>query len=136
MPRFYFSKLIRNKILQRSLDDPKVLKVEYRTLDDAGYISELVKKVHEEADEIPLNGKLTDEVISEIADVQAVIDALVEAYNIPAEDLEAAKAKKQEKNGAFDERIYIDYVDLADDSEWVGIFRAQPDKYREEKIDG
>ena len=39
--------------------------------------------------------------------------------------------KKQDKGG-FDKRHYIKYHDLADDSKWVKIFRAQPEKYREE----
>ena len=42
--------------------------------------------------------------------------------------------KKQDKSG-FDKRHYIKYHDLADDSKWVDIFRAQPDKYREEVAD-
>ncbi|RKV92728.1 MAG: DUF1653 domain-containing protein [Candidatus Saccharimonas sp.] len=41
-------------------------------------------------------------------------------------------ARKKQDKGGFDKRHYIKYHDLADDSKWVKIFRAQPEKYREE----
>lgn len=42
-------------------------------------------------------------------------------------------ARKKQDKGGFDKRHYIKYHDLVDDSKWVNIFRAQPEKYREEK---
>lgn len=132
MPRFYFEKLVRDKILERCLEDPKVLHTEYATLGDIALKQELVKKVLEEAAEVPIVPEANDDVVGEIADIQAVLDALRKAYGISKEALDAAVQKKADKNGAFDDAIYIDYVDLADDSEWVETFRQQPDKYREE----
>ena len=44
-------------------------------------------------------------------------------------------ARKKQKKGGFDNRHYIEYNDLVDDSKWVEIFRAQPEKYREETVD-
>lgn len=130
MPSFYFRKLVRDKVLQRCLDDPKV-QTTYRTLDFLEYKKELLAKVHEEADEIPLLDQKNDEVLSEIADVQAVIDALIASYGYTKDDVAGAQMKKQEKNGAFDDRAYIEKVDLDDDSEWIEYFRNAPDKYEE-----
>jgi len=130
MPSFYFRKLVRDKVLQRCLDDPKV-HTTYRTLDLAEYKKELLAKVHEETDEIPVLDEKDDEVLSEIADVQAVVDALISSYGYTKDEVTAAQMKKQEKNGAFDDRAYIEKVDLEDDSEWIEYFRNAPEKYEE-----
>lgn len=134
MPRFYFEKLVRDKVLTRSLDDPKVLHVEYRLLGALDGKREIIKKIIEETNEIPVLSELTDEVVGEIADVQATVDALCKAYGISRVKLAEAVEKKADKNGSFDKNAFIEYVDLADDSEWVDIFRAQPDKYREDEL--
>jgi predicted house-cleaning noncanonical NTP pyrophosphatase (MazG superfamily) len=133
MPTFLFNKLIRDDILQRSLDDPLVIKVNYRTLNDEEYKKELIAKIHEEADEIPIREKSDDEVLSELADEQAAVDALRDAYGFTAEQVAEAQRAKQEKNGGFAVRAYIISVELDDDSEWVERFRAQPEKYEEVK---
>lgn len=130
MATFRFDKLVRDKVLQRCLDDPKV-RTEYKTLTDIDFKQELLAKIHEEASEIPVASTSDDEVLSELADVQAVLDALRDAYGISSKELEAAQLKKFEKNGGFNDKAYIFSVDLDDDSEWNEYFRAQPDKYKE-----
>jgi predicted house-cleaning noncanonical NTP pyrophosphatase (MazG superfamily) len=130
MPSFYFKKLVRDQVLQRCLDDPKV-KTHYTVLDETTFKKSLIAKIHEEADEIPVVDKKDDEVLSEIADVQAVIDALTQAYGYTKEDVAGAQSKKEAKAGAFEKRAYIEKVDLDDDSEWVAYFRKSPDKYEE-----
>ena len=130
MPTFYFRKLVRDKVLQRCIDDPKV-RTNYRTLTDAEYKAELLAKIHEEAEEIPLLDEVNDEVLSEIADVQAVIDSLIKGYGLTKEQIAEAQSRKEVKNGAFDDRAYIESVELDDDSEWVAILREQPEKYEE-----
>jgi predicted house-cleaning noncanonical NTP pyrophosphatase (MazG superfamily) len=130
MPSFYFKKLVRDQVLQRCLDDPKV-RTDYRILDGDAFKKELVAKIHEEAAEIPISDEKSEEILFEIADVQAVIDALIESYGYTKKDVEDAKTKKETKNGAFDKQAYIEKVELDDDSEWVEYFRASPDKYEE-----
>lgn len=133
MPKFYFRKLVRDKVVGDCLADPKVIKTNYRVLEDSEYRQELIKKIAEEATEIPLNSESDlDEALSEIADLQNVIDATREHYGFSKKDVQTAGDKKTAKKGGFENRHYIDYVVLADDSEWIEIFRAQPDKYEEE----
>jgi predicted house-cleaning noncanonical NTP pyrophosphatase (MazG superfamily) len=132
MPTFLFNKLVRDEVLQRCLDDPKV-RTNYRILEGEEYKKELVAKIHEEADEIPIREKSDEEVLSELADEQAAVDALRDAYGFTAEQVAEAQRAKQEKNGGFAVRAYIMSVELDDDSEWVERFRAQPDKYVEVK---
>jgi len=130
MPTFYFRKLVRDQVLQRCLDDPKV-RTEYHTLETSDFKKELIAKIHEEADEIPVVDEQSDDVLSEIADVQAVIDALSESYGYSKQDIADAQAKKSAKNGAFEKQVYITKVDLDDDSEWIEYFRKSPEKYEE-----
>lgn len=130
MATFIFDKLVRDKVLQRCLDDPKV-RTNYYTLEEADYKKELIAKIHEEANEIPVRDINDDEIISELADVQAVLDALRDSYGITAEELAKAQQKKLDKNGGFDDKAYIVSVELDEDSEWNEYFRAQPDKYKE-----
>ena len=130
MPSFYFRKLVRDQVLQRCLDDPKV-KTQYRILDPVEFKKELIAKIYEEAAEIPILTETNDEVLSEIADVQAVVDSLIEAYGYTREDVVFAQNKKAAKNGSFEKRAYIEKVDLDETSEWVAYFRQSPDKYEE-----
>lgn len=130
MPSFYFKKLVRDQVLQRCLDDPKV-KTVYRILDTTEFKKELIAKIYEEAQEIPVIDSKHDDVLSEIADVQAVLDALAESYGYTRADVAESQSKKEAKNGTFDTRAYIEKVDLDDDSEWVDYFRKSPEKYEE-----
>ena len=131
MPRFYFEKLVRDKVLDRCLEDPKV-KTTYRVLGNTEFVSELIKKVQEEAAEIPVKDSVDEEVLEEVADLRTAVKTLQNALGITDEDLEAVQQKKDDKNGVFEQRAYIEFVDLEEDSEWVEVFRKQPEKYREE----
>lgn len=132
MRRFYFEKLVRDKVVANCIDDPTVLHVQYKTLDDAAYRRALIAKAAEEAAEIPEGDVDRAEVLAELADLQNVVDALRDSAGFTEAEVRAAADAKTLKKGAFELRQYIEYVDLADDSAWVGIFRKQPDKYREE----
>lgn len=132
MIRFYLQKLVRDKVVKKCLDDEEVLHTECRILDKQEFRRELLRKVHEEADEIPLDDNQRDESLKELADLQEVVDALRQDFGFSIEQVQEEMARKKQDKGGFDKRHYIKYHDLADDSKWVEIFRAQPEKYREE----
>jgi hypothetical protein len=132
MIRFYLQKLVRDKVVKKCLDDPEFLHTEYRTLDKQEFRRELLRKVHEEVDEIPLDDTQRDESLKELADLQEVVDALRRDFGFSIEQVQEAMAHKKQDNGGFDNRHYIEYNDFTDDSRWVEILRAQPEKYREE----
>ena len=132
MIRFYLQKLVRDKVVKKCLDDEEVLHTEYRKLGEQEFRRELLRKVHEEADEIPLDDNQRNESLKELADLQEVVDTLRQDFNFSTEQVQEEMARKKQDKGGFDERHYIEYHDLADDSRWVKVFRAQPDKYREE----
>ena len=133
MIRFYLQKLVRDKVVEARLADPEVLHAEYRVLDGVEFRHELRRKLHEEADEIPLADADRDEALRELADLQEVLDALRQDFGFSEDDVRHAMAQKRQQKGGFARRHYIDYHDLKDDSKWVSLFRAQSEKYREEK---
>lgn len=135
MIRFYLQKLVRDKVVKKCLDDEEVLHTEYRELNKQEFRRELLRKVHEEADEIPLDDNQRNESLKELADLQEVVDALRQDFGFSIEQVQEEMARKKQDKGGFDKRHYIKYHDLADDSKWVNIFRAQPEKYREEAAD-
>jgi hypothetical protein len=65
-----------------------------------------------------------------------LVDALRQDFDFSVEQVQAEMARKKQSKGGFDRRYYIEYNDLRDDSKWVEVFRAQPEKYREKKIEG
>lgn len=127
MPKFKFSKLVRDKIVEHQLASGA--KVNYRELDEAEHKQELVKKIIEEAREIALAAD--NEVAAEIADVQQAIDDLAEQYGITAPDIKTAQNKKNARNGAFKKGIYVENVEVDDDHEWLEYYRQNPDRYPE-----
>lgn len=136
MVRFYLEKLVRDKVVEKCKADPQVLHTEYHQLDHAAYRRELQRKIHEEANEIPLGDDRLEEALQELADVQAVLDALRDDFGFSPQQVQDAVVRKAAHAGGFQERYYIAYNDLAKDSKWVEVFRAQPEKYREENNEG
>ena len=136
MIRFYLQKLVRDKVVKKCLDDEEVLHTEYHTLDKQEFRRELLRKVHEEADEIPLDDNQRDESLKELADLQEVVDTLRQDFGFSTEQVQEEMARKKQDKGGFDKRHYIKYHDLDDDSKWVEVFRAQPEKYYREEAAG
>lgn len=133
MIKFYFKKLVRDKVVSNCQTDPEVLQTSYRVLDENEYRHELIKKLFEEAAEIPSDrNSPRHEVISEIADLQNVIDAVCDYYGVSKDEVRKAGDIKSSEKGGFSKRHYIDHVILAKESKWIAHFRSQPDKYKEE----
>lgn len=133
MIKFYFKKLVRDKVINCCLIDPKVIETNYRKLDRKQYRRELAEKVREELSEL-VEAKDGDEQLSELAGLQSVVDALIDSLGFSKEQIENGKKRKIDRKGGFAGRQYIDSVVLSDDSPWVETFRKQPDKYLEETV--
>lgn len=133
MIKFYFKKLVRDKVINYCLIDPKVIETNYRKLDRKQYRRELAEKVREELSEL-VEAKDGYEQLSELADLQSVVDALIDSLGSSKEQIENEKKRKIDRKGGFAGRQYIDSVVLSDDSPWVETFRKQPDKYLEETV--
>jgi predicted house-cleaning noncanonical NTP pyrophosphatase (MazG superfamily) len=95
------NKLVRDNIPEIILRNDGIAHVR-RLDDDSEYITELTKKLIEEAHEVAAAPTL-----EELADVREVLDALIKALRHSEEEVQAAQKKKATKNGAFNDRIYL-----------------------------
>ncbi|MCL2405952.1 MAG: nucleoside triphosphate pyrophosphohydrolase [Defluviitaleaceae bacterium] len=98
-----YNKLVRDKI-------PEIIKSNgttpiYRVLNSADYLSALNHKLQEEVTEY-----LHDNSIEEICDILEVAYAIAAAKGYTAHDLTTARNTKNEKNGAFHKRIFLEEV--------------------------
>ena len=102
-----YKKLVRDKIPEIILSKGETPIT--RILSDAEYKEELEKKLHEEYLEVL--DATGDSRIEELADMLEVMEALAGVENKTLEDVLSVKAKKQEKRGAFKDRIYLEGVE-------------------------
>ena len=126
--KFKFEKLVRDKIVDgiKEAGNTPV----YFALKGDEFVNELKQKVLEEAMEVP-NEESKEELLKELADVQEVLDNLVEALGSSKEEIQEIQKKKNDKAGSFKKRLYIKHVETQPDSDWVDHYLASPEKYPE-----
>lgn len=103
--RYTYNKLVRDKIPENINSEPG-RKSKYRILNDKEYLNELNKKVIEEANEF-----IEENNIEELGDLMEVINAIMQFKNYKTEELYKVMKEKTDKKGAFNNRIYLEYVD-------------------------
>ena len=134
MRKFLLRKLVRDNIVGNMQKMGQ--KVEYRTLDDAGFLREAGRKVTEETGEFdaakPDAKELVD--IIEIAETvaQAARDAAAKA-GISPEELETLQLQRREERGGFATRTYVESVAMADDDKWADYYASDPSRFTEVK---
>lgn len=99
-----YNKLIRDRIPEIIAATGKTAQI--RVLSDEEYADALERKLTEEVSEY-----LESKEPMELADVLEVIEALAENAGIPFEELLAIKAEKRRTNGAFQKRLFLEYVE-------------------------
>ena len=102
-----YKKLVRDRIPEIILSKGETPIT--RILSDAEYKEELEKKLHEEYLEVL--DAAGDSRIEELADMLEVMEALASVENKTLDDVLSVKAKKQEKRGAFKDKIYLEGVE-------------------------
>lgn len=103
--RYTYNKLVRDKIPE-NIDSEPGRKSKYRILDDKEYLTELNKKVIEEANEF-----IEENSIEELGDLMEVINAIMKLKGYKMEEVYKTMKVKEEKKGAFYNKIYLEYVD-------------------------
>ena len=98
-----YNKLVRDKISE--IIEASGKKCSTEILYDEEYLRMVDAKLDEELAEYH-----KDQNIEELADLLEVLYAAVEARGYSLEELEAVRAKKAEKRGAFKERILLKEV--------------------------
>jgi predicted house-cleaning noncanonical NTP pyrophosphatase (MazG superfamily) len=80
-----------------------------RVLDHVGYEAALRAKLLEEAHEA--QAAPDGELISELADVLEVLQALAAVHDMVWADVVSEASRKRAERGGFDQRILLEYVD-------------------------
>ena len=80
-----------------------------RVLDEDGFLAELLAKLVEEAQEV--HAASAKDLPSELADVLEVLQAIVEATGMTWEELLTVAADKRAQRGAFNHRLFLQYVE-------------------------
>lgn len=128
MPDFVFNKLVRDNI--PSLQKKEGAETTYRTLSTEEHALQLRTKLVEEAGEV--NESATrKELVSELADVLQVLESLCEAEGVSLDEVRKAQADKRDHAGAFNDRVFIEKIRLAEDDKWVAYYRDKPERYPE-----
>lgn len=127
MRKFKFAKLVRNRIVEQIIRAGNI--PHWRILSDTEYVQELKNKIVEEAHEIPEASG--ENLISELADIQELIDNLIKALGVTKAKLSDVQKKKNKTNGSFDQKHYIENAEVKSDSEWVHYYLKNPEKYPE-----
>ena len=129
MRKFEFKKLVRDKIVENVISAGH--KPDWRILSDSEFIQELKKKIVEEASEVPRTND-PEEIVEELADIQEIIDSLLETLKVSKAEFEKIQKQKTKKRGSFKKRQYIDTVETSDKvTKWVQYYLDNPDKYPE-----
>lgn len=97
---YQYNKLVRDKIIQNI--EKKGHQCLYRQLEQEEFLEELDKKLLEEANEV-IEGHNAEE----IGDLLEVVTTVMKEYGISYEDVRMQMQQKQEKNGAFQEKMYL-----------------------------
>ena len=103
--RYEYNKLVRDKIPE-DIDSEPGRKCKYRILNDEDYLKELNRKVLEEANEF-----IEENSIEELGDLMEVINAIMKLKGYNMKDIERVMKAKEEKKGAFNNKIFLEYVD-------------------------
>jgi len=132
MRRFKFGKLVRDEVVYQILRSGA--QPTYRYLEEKDYIDELTRKLIEEVSEFYQMDDINDKM-TELADMQEVIDHLLRAIGKTKKELKQTQKIKNKESGSFQHGIYIDYVDCENDYEWLGYYLSNPVRYPEIKIE-
>lgn len=100
-----YNKLVRDNIPQIIMDDESRF-AKTRILNDEEFLFELNKKLQEELEEY-----LTSGDIEELADLEEVLRAILDAKQVSYSEFEKIRKNKAEKRGTFKQRIFLEGVE-------------------------
>ncbi len=126
MRRFKLNKLVRDKLLAVYYDLGE--KPKYRILNHDDHITELTRKVAEEANELAsLPGK---EVAEEVADIEQALADLKVLSGITKEVSKIKQTKIREKGG-FKKGVYIETLEVKETDPWCDYYKKDPKRFPE-----
>lgn len=100
-----YNKLVRDKIPE-IISAKQNQKCMVKILDDNDYLQELNKKLKEETNEYLESGD-----VEELADIEEVLKAILEAKKVSFDEFEKIRTAKVQKRGAFKNKIFLESVE-------------------------
>lgn len=128
MRSFTLNKLVRDKVFTSMQELGQ--QITFRKLTDQEILPEMGKKLLEEANEFSPSDPNAE---NELADLLEVIEQLGKELGKEFEALRILQLKRRKERGSFDERIYVERLDLADEDPWVKYYAADPIRFPETK---
>lgn len=104
MIKKYYNKLIRDRILEIIKEAGE--KPCSRILNKKEYLREIKKKILEEAKEL-VKAKNKKGVVSEIIDIQELIDTLISEIGLTKLQIQKQQKVKNKKRGGFKKRLFL-----------------------------
>ncbi len=101
-----YGKLVRDRIPEIIQQSGKSAILRELAADEFKFA--LRTKALEEAQE--LANADDDELLSELADLEEVIDAILRAHDLTRDQLNAARQRKSDERGAFTKRLFLESV--------------------------
>lgn len=108
MNRKTYNKLIRDKIPEIIKKDNAIPKIS--ELSDEQFKIALKEKLVEEAKEL-LEAKTDKEILNELSDVLQLLESIALNNGLSVSDVEKQKEKKKQERGAFEKKLFLEYVD-------------------------
>ncbi|MFY9227931.1 MAG: nucleoside triphosphate pyrophosphohydrolase [Candidatus Microsaccharimonas sp.] len=128
MPTFIFNKLIRDKL--KGLYVELNQDAEYKDLTSEEFTKALKQKLLEEVKELVVSDSRED-LVSELADIQQVVQDLMDHEHVSADEVEAKRIETFNKKGGFTGAHYVTTLRLQDGDKWVDYYRKSPDVFKE-----
>jgi predicted house-cleaning noncanonical NTP pyrophosphatase (MazG superfamily) len=124
---FKLNKTVRDKIVEDHISGGATVK--HHKLSKAEKRSALLNKLIEEAKEC----LSSEDLLSELADMQEVIDQLAKDESLTKGQISAEQSKKRDKNGGFEKGDYISQETWPADHKWAKYYAADPKRFPEIK---
>lgn len=129
MPTFRLHKLVRDNLIH--IYDGLGETYQEQILSGDELKRALMAKLIEEVQELSEALGNTGDFISELADVQQILDDVKCAYGVLSTEVTEVQLAKFEKKGGFKGGHFVETITLQSDDEWVKYYRAKPDIFIE-----
>lgn len=129
MKSFLFDKLVRDKSIKTLEDQGAIIHLK-NLKKDKDFLEAVSQKIVEELNEV-FQSETKEELISELADLEDVLDIFKKLIKVSQEEIEKAKKEKNKERGGFEKRIYIEYAEIPKTCGMYAYCEANPEKYPE-----
>ena len=123
---FKFDKMSRDHAI-RDLTSKGII-VDHQLLPESEVVPKLMHKLVEEALEVAAETD-REKIIEELADLKQIALSLMHALEINDREVEANRIDKTRRKGGYEQRIYIDTIQVMKGTSHEAHFLEQPHKY-------